>query len=82
MSNEFDVVEVIESLIHIIETSDTSLGYCMCGESMNNHSSEWTCGHVPVDAGEYYAALHVNHAKQFISSLKQSEKEPKSCLPH
>jgi len=51
-----DLRQALTDCVTILTRVDTSEGVCMCGDSMGAHSSPMSCGHSPVDAGDYYAA--------------------------
>lgn len=57
----------LQSALDLLSNCSVVSGVCMCGDSMENHSSPLTCGHSPVDSGAYYAS-------QLMDTLKALEK--------
>ena len=57
-------VKALGACIASLERADTSEGVCCCGDDMKTHSDPMSCGHSPVDMGDYYAqsALEAAHA--------------------
>lgn len=60
-------------LIETIQQSDTSQGYCCCGDSIEKHSNPMYCGHSPVDMGDYYAAKAVEEAQALLAEFEKDE---------
>lgn len=58
-------LRLVDGALSIFDQCAVEAGYCCCGDDMKNHSSPVSCGHSPVDQGEYavncwreeYAAL-------------------------
>jgi len=67
--------ELLEALDEILDRADTSEGYCCCGDSMDNHASPMTCGHSPVDAGDYYADPRRDELKALLREAAQPEQD-------
>jgi hypothetical protein len=64
------LVEALDACIANIEHADMSDGVCCCGDNMDGHSNPMSCGHAPVDMGEYYAHLAIVKARAALAAVK------------
>ena len=58
----------LEACVASLERADTEEGVCCCGDSMDRHSDPMTCGHSPVDMGDYYAGQALKSARAALAS--------------
>ena len=63
-------VEAIEACVASLERADTTEGVCCCGDSMEQHSDPMSCGHSPVDMGNYYASKAIEAARAALAQIK------------
>jgi hypothetical protein len=64
------LVEALEGLLDTVSRLDICEGVCCCGDDMERHSDPMSCGHVPVDAGEYYHGKTIELARAALASIK------------
>lgn len=57
------IAETMQSL----EGFPVSSGVCMCGDEMEGHAGVLTCGHSPVDSGDYYLSELTKQAAQLLA---------------
>ena len=65
--------EALEACVASLERVDTAEGVCCCGDSMDRHSDPMSCGHSPVDMGDYYAGQALESAR---AALAQTPTDP------
>lgn len=49
------MLAALDALVNTMEHCSVTTGYCMCGDDMSRHPDPMTCGHSPVDMGQYQA---------------------------
>jgi hypothetical protein len=69
-----EVEAVLDQCIASIEHADMSDGVCCCGDDMATHPEPMSCGHAPVDAGEYYAHQALQNARKLRASMDATRK--------
>ena len=57
----------LEACVASLERVDTAEGVCCCGDSMDRHSDPMSCGHSPVDMGDYYAGQALESARAALA---------------
>lgn len=60
----------LEACVASLERADTEEGVCCCGDSMDRHSDPMSCGHSPVDMGDYYAGQALKSARAALTETK------------
>ena len=70
---EAALTKALEACVASLERVDTAEGVCCCGDSMDRHSDPMSCGHSPVDMGDYYAGQALESAR---AALAQTPTEP------
>lgn len=65
-----DMAEALEACIASLERADTAEGVCCCGDSMDRHSDPMSCGHSPVDMGDYYASNALEAARAALAKAR------------
>lgn len=58
----------------LIERGDFREGYCMCGSSVEGHTTG--DGHAPTDAGDYYAGPIRERIDSFLTATPEPEERP------
>ena len=69
------IKELVGALAHIesvVRNCDVACGYCCCGDDMEKHPSPMSCGHSPVDMGEYQADLALTTALAALASAEEA----------
>lgn len=65
-----------------LESISYHSGCCMCGDAMEGHASAITCGHSPVDSGEYYLSeLSKEAAKLLAKPMVDAPKDKPYSYP-
>lgn len=72
-----DLIRLLSNALEVIQRSDTRVGHCCCGDSMDNHANPMDCGHSPVDMGVYVAMGFEKEARELIREIHASQ----VCLP-
>lgn len=62
------LVDALQACVASIEHADMSDGVCCCGDDMETHSEPMSCGHSPVDAGEYHAYRAIQSARTALAA--------------
>lgn len=70
---EAALTKALEACVASLERVDTAEGVCCCGDSMDRHSDPMSCGHSPVDMGDYYAGQALESAR---TALAQTPTDP------
>lgn len=70
---EAALTKALEACVASLERVDTAEGVCCCGDSMDRHSDPMSCGHSPVDMGDYYAGKALESAR---AALAQTPTDP------
>ena len=70
---EAALTKALEACVASLERVDTAEGVCCCGDSMDRHSDPMSCGHSPVDMGDYYAGQALESAR---AALAQTPTDP------
>ena len=70
---EAALTKALEACVASLERVDTAEGVCCCGDSMDRHSDPMSCGHSPVDMGDYYAGQALESAR---AALAQTIDDP------
>lgn len=65
-----DLYAALEACIASLERADTAEGVCCCGDSMDRHSDPMSCGHSPVDMGDYYASKALEAARAALAKAR------------
>jgi hypothetical protein len=61
----------LAACVALMESVDFSDGCCCCGEDMKNHSSPYSCSHMPTDMGDYYASITIEDAKKLLKEYEE-----------
>ena len=64
---EAALTKALEACVASLERVDTEEGVCCCGDSMDRHSDPMSCGHSPVDMGDYYAGKALESARAALA---------------
>ena len=64
---EAALTKALEACVASLERVDTAEGVCCCGDSMDRHSDPMSCGHSPVDMGDYYAGQALESARAALA---------------
>ena len=62
------LAEAVIGAQNIVLHCDITDGSCCCGEDMAQHSSQFVCGHQPIDHGRYYADKWLEGSVDLIAS--------------
>lgn len=65
-----EVMAALEACVASLERADTQEGVCCCGDSMDRHSDPMSCGHSPVDMGDYYAGKAMDAASAALAKIR------------
>ena len=73
----------LEACVASLERVDTAEGVCCCGDSMDRHSDPMSCGHSPVDMGDYYAGQALESARAALAPTPPADTwhERRTMLP-
>jgi len=63
---------LVENAEAILINCDVSTGVCCCGDAMDGHASPMSCGHSPVDMGEYTISGWIDEARAALAKEKAS----------
>lgn len=67
------LVEAVEACVTSMEHADMSDGVCCCGDNIDDHSDPMSCGHAPVDMGDYHASKAIAAAHAAVAAAKGSD---------
>lgn len=65
-----ELMTALESCLASLERADIREGYCCCGSDMERHDDPMSCGHSPIDAGEYYTGQIMEEARKVLKKAK------------
>lgn len=67
MEAEHDqLFQLVQRAITIFENCSVSTDTCCCGDSMSSHGDAISCGHTPVDMGDYQSSLWLSEARGIL----------------
>ena len=80
---EAALTKALEACVASLERVDTAEGVCCCGDSMDRHSDPMSCGHSPVDMGDYYAGQALESARAALAPTPPADTwhERRTMLP-
>ncbi len=80
---EAALTKALEACVASLERVDTKEGVCCCGDSMDRHSDPMSCGHSPVDMGDYYAGQALESARAALAPTPPADTwhERRTMLP-
>lgn len=67
------LLEALQEILAMLERENCSTGYCCCGDSMTSHQAAYSCGHTPVDEGDYYQSKAIEAARAAIAKATGSD---------
>ena len=59
--------QLVQQALSIFENCSVSTDTCCCGDSMSSHSDAISCGHTPVDMGDYQSSLWLSKARGILN---------------
>jgi hypothetical protein len=65
-----DLLAALEGALASLEHADLADGVCCCGDNMEGHSDPMSCGHAPVDMGDYYGSRAITAARAAIAKAR------------
>lgn len=65
-----DLFAALGACVVSLERAKTEEGVCCCGDSMDRHSDPMSCGHSPVDMGDYYASNALAAARAALAKAR------------
>lgn len=66
------MLAALKGLISTMEHCSVSAGVCMCGDDMASHPDPMSCGHSPVDMGQYHADAAYKTAHEAIRAAESA----------
>ena len=60
------MLQLVQRAITIFENCSVSTDACCCGDSMSSHGDAISCGHTPVDMGDYQSSLWLSEARGIL----------------
>lgn len=58
--------QLVQQALSIFENCSVSTDACCCGDSMSSHCDAISCGHTPVDMGDYQSSLWLSEARGIL----------------
>lgn len=70
-----DLEDQLEQALATLEQFGALSGCCMCGSPMDGHDSIMTCGHSPVDSGDYHIGQVVKAGRELLAKTLEGREK-------